>query len=151
MPGIRRIWTGPHGSAPSERALEDASSDPLGLWIAPTPPARDQVVHALGLRPKVARDLRAWCWKDLWTAVRDASSRGPARLSDAAARAALGEAIAQARRDGALREVAEVVDWPGFRRRLRARIAAWTRAERPIEATAPGPEPVRRAQWAVFV
>ena len=151
MPGIRRIWTGPHGSAPSERALEDATSDPLGLWIAPTPLARDQVVRALGLRLKVARDLRAWCWEDLWTAVRDASSRGPARLSDAAARAALGEAIAQARRDGALREVAEVVDWPGFRRRLRARIAAWTRAERPIEATAPGPEPVRRAQWAIFV
>ena len=151
MPGIRRIWTGPHGSAPSERALEDATSDPLGLWIAPTPPARDQVVRALGRRLKVARDLRAWCWEDLWAAVRDASSRGPARLSDAAARAALGEAIAQARRDGGAeggrrgRRLARLPPTaPGPDRRVDPR-------RRPIEATAPGPEPVRRAQWAVFV
>lgn len=60
------------------------------------------------------------------------------------------EAIEQARRDGELKEVAEVADWPGFRRRLAARIASWTRAECPVEAPPPGGDSASRAQWAIF-
>ena len=152
MPGIRRLWTGPHGSAPSERALEDATSDPSGLWIAPTPPARDQVVRALGLRHKVARDLRAWCWEDLWTAVRDASSRGPARLSDGgrARGPGRGDRAGPARRGARGRSPRSSIgpasadgsgpgSPPGPAPSARSR------------PPPPGPEPVRRAQWAIFV
>jgi RecB family exonuclease len=63
----------------------------------------------------------------------------------------LREAIAQARRDGALRDVADVIDWPGFRRRLVSRIAGWTRAERSVEADSPRDDPLVRAQWAIHV
>lgn len=71
-------------------------------------------------------------------------------LSSAASRAALGAAIAEARGAGALAEVAGVIDWPGFRRRLAARIGAWTREERSPDAAPPGDDPARRAQWAIF-
>ena len=138
MPGIRRIWTGPHGTAPSKRALEDATSDPLGLWIAPTPPARDQVVRAWGYGLRLPAISGPGAGRT--SGPRSGTPRpGGRRGSRTRPRTALGEAIARAPADGALREVAEVVDRPGFRRRLRARIAAWTRAERPIEATAARP------------
>src|SRR4051794_25916300 len=153
MAGVRRLWTGPYGSALRDRALRDSPVETSGVWIAPTPLARDQVRRLLGLRLKggVGRGLRVWCWSDLWRAVRDERPRGPAVLSDAAARAALGEAIARARGDGALQGLVELTEWPGFRRRLRSRINAWTRGERPIDAGRPGDEPVQAAQWAIFV
>src|SRR4051794_24399337 len=116
----RMLWTGPHGSAPRERALEAMPGSPAGGWIVPSTAARDQVIRALGLSARFGRDLRVWCWDDLWREVRAASATGPALLSEAAARAALGAAIARARADGVLGDVAGVVEWPGFRRRLRA-------------------------------
>lgn len=96
------------------------------------------------------RGWKVWCWDDLWRAVREERGEGPSRLSTAAARAVLGEAIARARVDGALTEVAGVIDWPGFRRRLVARIAAWTRAERRPDGAPAGDDPTLRAQWAIF-
>jgi ATP-dependent helicase/nuclease subunit B len=98
----------------------------------------------------VALAPRVWCWSDLWHAVRDGRATGPARLSEAGARAALRAAIARARRDGVLDAVAEVVEWPGFRRRLQAQIAGWTRVERPPEAKPSGSDPTLAAQWAIF-
>lgn len=62
----------------------------------------------------------------------------------------MNEAIAQARRDGALDDLTTVIEWPGFRRRLAARIAGWTRSERSTSAKPPGNDPATRAQWAIF-
>ena len=75
------------------------------------------------------RRPRVWCWPDLWRAVREGRDDGPDRLSDAAARAALGLAFGRARDAGRLNATAAVADWPGFRRRVRDRIAGWTRAD----------------------
>ncbi len=46
--------------------------------------------------------------------------------------------------------VAEVVQWPGFRRRLQDRIGRWTRAERPPGAEPPKGDAALAAQWAIF-
>src|SRR5215217_4447205 len=102
MPGARRLWTGPHGSALRERVLDEWGADPSGLWIVPSPLARDQVLRALGLRHRVARGFRVWCWDELWRFVHEARGDGPAPLSPAAARSALNEALARARREGEL-------------------------------------------------
>ena len=48
MPGARRLWTGPHGAALRDRALAEAPTDPSGLWIVPSRPARDQLIALLG-------------------------------------------------------------------------------------------------------
>ena len=153
MPGVRRLWTGPYGSALRDRVLPETLSEPSGAWIVASPLARDQVRRQLGLRLEsgVGRELTVWCWPDLWRAIGDESRGGPAWLSEAAARAALGEAIARARGEGLLQSFAELLEWPGFRRRLRSRIAAWTRAERPIDAPPPADDPMQAAQWAIFV
>ena len=157
MPGARRLWTGPYGSALRDRVLRATRrSRPSGLWIVPSPLARDQVRAALGAaaREASAGRSRVWCWDDLWRAVRDELARAARPGSPRpAARAALGEAIARARRDGrARRDRRACVDWPGFRRRLRGRFAAWTRDERPLDAPAARRRPGRSAaQWAIFV
>jgi hypothetical protein len=72
-------------------------------------------------------------------------------MSAAGARAALGEAIEAARRAGELTLVARVADTPGFRRRLRGRIAAWTRGELDPEGEPPREGgAVALEEWAVF-
>lgn len=99
-----------------------------------------------GVRPRV------WCWDDLWNAVRTRSRTGPIVLSAAATRAVLGEAVSQAKRDGVLDVIRQVVDAPGFRRKLQGRIAAWTRIE--SDPDQPPPEvaasPLAGEEWAVF-
>jgi ATP-dependent helicase/nuclease subunit B len=119
------------------------------VWIVPSTTARDQVIRALGLRVRLGRVPRVWTWDDLWREVREASPTGPALLSEAAARAVLGAAIARAGADGVLGDAADLVGWPGFRRRLRARIAAWTRAGRRPGSAPPG-DPAQAASWAIF-
>ena len=42
------------------------------------------------------------------------------------------------------------VHWPGYRRQLLGRFAAWTRDERPVEGPPPGNSPVDIEEWAVF-
>ena len=98
----------------------------------------------------MAIGLRVWCWDDLWRAIGDERADAPTRLSAVGARAALGEAIAAARRDGIIPTIAEAVSFPGFRRRLQARIAAWTRAERPAEGPSPDDDPPLLEQWRIF-
>ncbi len=51
-------------------------------------------------------------------------------LSSAGARAVLSEAVKVLRSQGRLTPFASLLEWPGFRRRLRRTIDAWTRAER---------------------
>jgi ATP-dependent helicase/nuclease subunit B len=62
----------------------------------------------------------------------------------------LDEAIGRARRDRAIDLVRPVADAPGFRRRLRGRIAAWTWAERDPGGDPPDGNPVTAEEWAIF-
>ena len=94
----------------------------------------------------MARAPRVWCWPDLWRAVAEDNANAPARLSDAGARAVLGLAIDRARRDGELDAIAEILAWPGFRRRLRTRIGNWTRDE----GEGPTGDAVVEAQRTIF-
>jgi RecB family exonuclease len=147
----RLLWTGPYGAALRDRAMAGASSDPSSLWLAASSLARDQVRRGLALRSgSLGAGPRVWCWDDLWRSVRDELGEGPSCLSAGAAGAVLGEAIRQARPAGELQAIAAVIDWPGYRRRVRARIAEWTALERSTRARAPD-EPVTAAEWALFV
>src|SRR3954468_23729130 len=105
MPGARMLLTGPHGAAVRDR-LQD---DPSGLWLVPSELARVQVLSALGRRSSAGRVPRVWCWKHLWRASLDGRDDGPARLSEAAAHAAMGLAVARARDAGLLTATTEAV------------------------------------------
>ena len=144
MTGDRVLWTGPYGSATRDHALAVASSDPSSLWLAASSMARDQVRRELALRVREGGDdaesragliPRVWCWADLWARIRAEVAEGPTCLSEAAAGAVFGEAIRQSRHAGELAAIESAIDWPGYRRRLRARFADWTTEERPARAT----------------
>jgi ATP-dependent helicase/nuclease subunit B len=150
MAGERLLWTGPYGAALRDYALAGASTDPTSLWLVPSPIARDQVRRELAIRSsRPGPGPRVWCWSDLWKSVRGELEGGRVCLSDGAARAVFGEAVRQARQAGALTAIASVIDWPGYRRQLRDRLAGWTADEkRPRD---PAPEnPVAASEWAVF-
>lgn len=130
MPGVRQLWTGPYGSSLRDLALMHTRAGSEGLWIVPSPPAKTQVIHALGQRSAIGPAPRVSCWADLWQVARTLRNKGPALLSAAAIRAALREAIAEVRREGLLLRLGPVAEAPGVLRRLRGRIANWTRQER---------------------
>ena len=69
-------------------------------------------------------------------------------LAPAGVRAALREAIDEARRDGLLVALGPVADTPGVLRRLRTRVAAWTRQGRRTPPSGGGI--VAAEEWAVF-
>jgi len=98
-----------------------------------------------------------WCWSDLWQAIADDRTDGPAPalLSQAATRGVLVEAMGRARADGVLDDFSTHLEWPGFYRRLKGRIAAWTRGERSLDAPPPTgsteSDRLQSANWAVFV
>jgi RecB family exonuclease len=71
-------------------------------------------------------------------------------LSAGAAGAVFSEAIRQARQAGEIRAIGSMIDWPGYRRRLRERLAEWTTMERRLRDPAPE-DPVAAAEWSVFV
>jgi RecB family exonuclease len=151
MTAERVLWTGPYGAGLRDRALASASTDPSTLWMVATPLARDQVRRELALAsPGPAAAPRVWCWTELWQVARGELEDGPACLSDEAAGAVFAEALREARQAGELKAIAEAIDWPGHRRRLRARLAEWTTLERSPGAAAPR-EAVAAAEWAVFV
>ena len=128
MPQVRELWAGPPGSAVlGERVWRRAAAEAVGLCgIVPSPLARDQAIRALAVRCRAARGLRVWCWDDLWREARVGRDDAPALLSASGVRAVLREAIDRARRAGLLGRVGSIAEAPGFRRRLRGRIAAWT-------------------------
>jgi ATP-dependent helicase/nuclease subunit B len=108
------------------------------------------VSEALGRSTAAGKAHRVWCWGDLWRAVHEVSDDGPLRLSPAAARAALGLAIDRAVDEGSTATTPSVAGWPGFRRRLRDRIAGWRRLELSPDRDPPGAGPTIDFEWAVF-
>jgi ATP-dependent helicase/nuclease subunit B len=131
--------------------------DPTGLWLVPSPLARDQVRRELAIRSQSdgtgrgSRSIpRVWCWTDLWACVRGEVSEGPSCLSEPASGAVFSQAIRQARQAGELAAISSVIDWPGYRDRIRRRFAGWTveeKAARPIALA----DPIAAAEWALFV
>ena len=90
----------------------------------------DQVARELAIRGKTKGKVpRVYCWDDLWRELFRRVSQGPAWLSESAARAVFREAVTQVHNQGLIRAIDAVVDWPGYRRRLRDRIRNWTIAE----------------------
>jgi RecB family exonuclease len=153
MPASKRLLTGPHSSALRDRLIDEpVTRGSSALWLVPTPLARRQVVEAIARRDAsgATRGPRVWCWGDLWRAIGDETDGGPVRLSPVGARAALGLALDRAREEGRLRASAEVAAWPGFRRRLRDKFAAWTRRERSPDDPPETEDPVAAEEWAVF-
>src|SRR5947209_6420755 len=130
MAESRQLWTGPFGAALADRATELVPVEPAGLWVVVSALARRRVLGRLGRRRGVLRRPRVWPWADLWREVRARADGGPLCLAPAGVLAVLDEAIGRARRDRAIARLRPVVDAPGYRRRLRGRFAAWTRAER---------------------
>jgi ATP-dependent helicase/nuclease subunit B len=83
--------------------------------------------------------------------VRSVTDDGPAQLSEAAQRAVLSEAIARTGADGLLGRIQPVAETRGFRRRLRQRLAEWTRDERDGSTDSPEPDDeVIVAESAIF-
>ena len=150
MPAWKTLLTGPYGAEVREPLLREERSEPSGLWLVPTPLARAQVLEALGRVSERGRTARVWCWADLWRAVRDGRDDGPARLSDAGSRAVLALAIGRAREARELNATAAVAHWPGFRRRVRDRIALWTRRELSPDRDPPETGPTVADEWAIF-
>src|SRR5262249_2126817 len=149
--GERLLWTGPYGAALREHAIAGASTVPTSLWLVGSPLARDQVRRELAIRsPGLGPGPRVWSWAEFWKAVGDGQEGGRVCLAAGAAGPVLSEAIRQARQAGEVRAIATVLDWPGYRRRLRERIAEWTALERPLRGRAPD-DPVAAAEWALFV
>jgi hypothetical protein len=113
--------------------------------------ARAQVLETLGRSAGLGRAPRVWCWGDLWRCVGEGRDGGPARLSDPAARAALALAVGRARDAGQLTATADLADRPGFRRRVRDRVAGWTRLElSPDREPPPGAGPTAVDEWAIY-
>src|SRR4051794_19158123 len=150
----RRLWTGPPAAAIREHLLAELGSGPAGLWIVPTPLARDQLVRLMGFQRSQSpggAGHRVLCWGDLWRVVRTRVEDGPSWLSEPACRALFREAIDRAREAGEVEAIEASIRWPGYRRRLRARVDEWTISERPARGhPARGDEdPVAAAEWAV--
>ncbi len=153
MPGHRErlLWTGPVGSSIWPRTLEQVPVRGPSLCLVPTEAARTQVLHTLALRGATGPKTRVWMWDDLWGEIARRAKGPPMRLSEAGVRTALVEAIARARRQGEVRVLGDLAETPGFRRRLRGRIANWTQQSL-IPRTGPprGPSAVDQAEWAIF-
>ena len=138
----RRLWTGPPAAAIREHLLAELGSGPAGLWIVPTPLARDQLVRLLAIsaarRPagscigsSAGTTSGGWCVPAWRTARR--------WLSEPACRALFREAIDRAREAGEIEAIEASVRWPGYRRQAPRRIDEWTIAERPARGrTIPG-------------
>ena len=141
----RSAWFSP--ARPADRGREARA---LGLWIVPSKVARIQILSSLGGKAGATRDLRVWCWDDLWELVAEHHSDTPIRLGFAGARAVFSEAVRRAQEAGELGATKQVVHWPGFRRRVRDRIDSWTRIERSPNAQAPDQNATTPDEWAIY-
>jgi RecB family exonuclease len=130
MASTRRLWTGGHGADLREALVAATVMDASSLWIVPSELAARQVRRVLGARSRgVVAPVKIWCWSDLWQSIGEQAEVGPGRLSTAAAEAVFDEAIRRARARRRLGPLETMIDWPGYRRQLRARVAHWTRDE----------------------
>ena len=151
MAGERLLWTGPYGAALRDYALAGASTEPSSLWLVPSTIARDQIRRELAVRSSgPGTTPRVWCWPDLWKSIRGELEGGRIFLSPGASVAVFGEAVRQARQAGELEAIDSVIDWPGYRRQLRDRLAEWTSNETRLGNPAPE-DPVAAAEWFIFV
>lgn len=85
--------------------------------------------------------------------MRSQAGDGPSWLSEPACRSVFREAIERAREAGEIEAIEASVRWPGYRRRLHARVVEWTRSERPARGrgVAAGSDPVASAEWSVYL
>jgi RecB family exonuclease len=150
MFGTRTLLTGPHGAAVRDRVLSDPGTGPAGLWIVRSPLARLQVLAILGRKADAARGLRVWCWDDLWEQVAQAVENPPTRISPAAVRTVVSEAINRARKDGKLKELVGVIHLGGFRRRVAKHLSLAVRAERDPNGPAPSDGDAAEDYWAIY-
>ena len=94
---------------------------------------------------------RVRSWSDLWRWVASTVRNRPALLSEASASAVFDQAVGEVEVEGRLGAVADLVAWPGYRRRLRGRLHEWTVAERRIDDAQPiAEDAAATAEWAVF-
>ncbi len=150
MAGDRVLWTGPYGSGLRDRAMAGASLEPSGLWLVASPMARDQVRRELAIRSRSGRSPRVWCWPELWARVRAEVAEGPTILSEPASEAVFFEVMRQARGAGEVPTIGASLAWPGYRRRLLRRLAAWTAEEKPARSRPPE-SPVLAEEWGLFL
>ena len=142
----RRLITGPYCANLRDAALRE--NRPGELWIAPSDLSREQIVVFLSTHG--TDDPHVLTWDDLWAAVVAHHKNPPPLLSDAMTRAALIEAIARVERGDDLGPLADVVNTPGFRHRMKRRISAWTTAERKPELAPPRDDEITLAEWAIY-
>ncbi len=128
--------------------MREGRPAPTTLWIVPTPFAREWAEQVCARSDPEAMGPRVWTWDELWAEVRSRRGRGPGLLSPAGARAALAQAIARSRRDGALRSLGTLAETSGYRRVLAGRITDWTRAGR--NPRGERPDGADAADWEVF-
>ena len=130
--------------------LTELAGEPGGLWIVPTPLARDQLSRRLCLGNSGHGPApRVYCWSDLWRLVRREVEEGPAWFSSAAIRTVFQEAIRQLRDQGQIAATHEAaIGQSGYQRRLQERFQAWTIAECHVAATAE--LPARGAEGSLF-
>ncbi len=128
----------PAGSRAAHCLLTELAGEPGGLWIVPTPLARDQLSRRLCLGNSGHGPApRVYCWSDLWRLVRREVEEGPTWLSSAAIRTVFQEAIRQLRDQGQIAATHEAaIGQAGYQRRLQERFQAWTIAECHVAATA---------------
>ena len=106
------------------------------------------MIRELALRSRPGEGgPRVRAWSDLWRWVASTVRNRPALLSEAAAAALFDQAVVDVEAEGRLGAVADLVAWPGYRRRLRGRLHDWTVAER-RDDEAEGD--AATAEWAVF-
>lgn len=111
--------------------------------------ARDQVIRELALRSRPGdEEPRVRSWSDLWRWVASTVRNRPALLSEASAAAVFDQAVGEVEAEGRLGAVADLVVWPGYRRRLRQRLRDWTTAEQRVDDAQAAARDA--AEWAVF-
>ena len=145
----RKLWTGPHGSAGRDRAIERASAEASSLWLVPSAIAREQVIRALA-PGRGAERPGSGAGTTPGRRRPGPTPDPPARLSPAGRIAALCRGDRAGPPGRPPRRDRRAVEWPGYRRQLLDRFAAWTPRSGPVGRPAPTESPVDREEWAVF-
>lgn len=145
-----RLLVGPRGPGLVDRMIAEFPPGGKGLWIAPTALARARIERLLAWTGRGPSPASVWTWDELWKAVRERRGEGPIALSHAATRTVRDAAIDSARREDRWGDLRDAFAAPGFRRRLRSRIAAWTRSGRSPEEPPEFASPSAEAEWAIF-
>jgi hypothetical protein len=157
MPAARNkeriLWSGPHAAIRGEFTLSGPARQAPGLWLAPSPMARDQTILALS---RLGQDSNVGnsvcCWDELWGRLltESAADRAPSAASPIAIRTLVQEAIRIATDRDEVGDLAAMLEFPGYRRRLLARFSAWTSAELPRGLDSPPSTAIDPREWVLF-